>query len=64
MDAYDATMYLALALAVAMAVVYLAWGATYGAFLDPGLLSTVGVFGLLGLFGAYAAKLEGEKARA
>lgn len=56
--------YGALALAAAGGLLYLWWGATRDAFLDMGLLPTVTVFILLGLLGAYAAKLEAEKAEA
>lgn len=63
MDAYDAAMFLSLALAVGTLIVYVWWGAAHGAFLDPGLVPTALVFTLLGLGGALAAKLEGERAR-
>lgn len=63
MDAYDAAMYLSLALAAGSLILYVWWGAVHGAFLDPGLVPTTLVFGLLGLVGAYAAKLEGERSR-
>lgn len=53
--------YASLALAAAFFLMYVWWAATHNAWTDPGLVPTVVVFILLGLLGAYAAKLEGEK---
>lgn len=53
--------YLSLALAVGSVMVYVVWGATNDAFLDPGLVPTTVVFAAIGLLGAYVAKLEAKR---